>query len=370
MQKPYINSHEIENKYGIKASTVRSYRRNHGIKMNRVFNPDINEFVQKADEFKNNKKKLAEYYGRCTDTILRYGDSIGLNLRQKKLTKEQEKEIVEKYWDYSSIELAKEYNVTKECISSVWFRYGCKGKASKTYHILNEDVFKNIDNESAYLLGFIGSDGCLYKYKDDNRQDILSISIQKEDKKILELFRDKLKTNKPIHETKDYVSLQISSNIISEDLQQLGLTYKKTYSNCIANIPEKYMPAFIRGYMDGDGSIVKNKTKILVINISGYQANLLKIKKYLDNNNIFSAFVVDKRKYQHDEDNPFGSLTFVNKTAMYSFLKLIYNNCGDYYMDRKKEKADQFIQYIEQSENVRDKQIVIYYNYAVYKGTG
>lgn len=370
MQQPYISSGELERIYGIKSSTVRRYRREHGVKLDRRFKPDVNDFIQKAEELGKNAESLARYYGRDHQTILHFADSIGYNIRQKRLTKEQEQEIVKKYWDYSAVALAEQYGVSKECIGGVWHRYNLKGKKKRTYSILNEDAFKNIDNESAYLLGFIGSDGCLYKYPDgDNRQDILSITIQKQDIKVLELFKTKLKTDKPITEREEYVALQISSDTISEDIRKLNISYKKTYGNTIAEISEEYMPALIRGYFDGDGSIFYTDDK-WTISISGYKNNLLKIKDYLETKNILSTFVVDPRKYQFDDNNSFGNLTLVNRTQVYSFLKLIYNNCGIYYMNRKKEKADIFIQKIENSEHVRDKQIVLYYNYAVCKKAG
>ena len=369
-QQPYISSTELGRKYGLKPSTVRGYRRRHGIDLSNRFNPDINEFIKKAEELNKNSNALARYYNRSHQTILKYADSIGYNIRQKRLTKEQEQEIIEKYYDYSASAIAEEYGVSKECVGAVWHRYNLKGKTKRVYPILNEDAFEIIDNESAYLLGFIGADGCLYKYpENDGRQDVLSITIQKQDIKILELFKDKLKTDKPIYERDGYVGLQISSNIISKDIRKLNISYNKTYGNTIANISNDFMPALIRGYIDGDGSIRYNNNK-LVVSISGYKNNMVKIKRFLETKNIFTDFVVDHRKYQHDENNPFGELVIINKTQTYSLLKLIYTNCGNYYMDRKKETADSYINNIENSEHIRDKQIVLYYNYAVCKKSG
>lgn len=365
-----MSSAELGQKYGLKPSTIRRYRRKYGINLSNRFKPDINEFIQKAEELNKNANALARYYNRDHQTILKYADSIGYNIRQKKLTKKQEQEIIEKYYNYSASAIAEEYGVSKECIGAVWHRYNLKGKIKRVYPILNEDAFKNIDDESAYLLGFIGADGCLYKYpRNDGRQDILSITIQKRDIKILELFKNKLKTNKPISERDNYVNLQISSNIISEDIRKLNISYNKTYGNTIANIPTEFMPALIRGYIDGDGTICYNNGK-LTMSISGYKNNMIKIKQFLEANNIFTDFVVDHRKYQHDENNPFGQLMAPNKTQAYSLLKLIYANCNDYYMDRKKESADLYINFVENSERIRDKQIVLYYNYAVCKKTG
>ena len=95
-----MSSAELGQKYGLKPSTIRRYRRKYGINLSNRFKPDINEFIQKAEELNKNANALARYYNRDHQTILKYADSIGYNIRQKKLTKEQEQEIVEKYYNY------------------------------------------------------------------------------------------------------------------------------------------------------------------------------------------------------------------------------------------------------------------------------
>ena len=147
----------------------------------------------------------------------------------------------------------------------------------------------------------------------------------------------------------------------------LNLKPRKTYSNTIANINDVLMPHLIRGYLDGDGSIRKNTSSDVDISITGYYDNLNKIETFLAKHNIFSTFVVDNRKYHDAETGVFGQLTIPNRYAKYAFLKLIYNECGEYYLDRKHNIAFDFIDYIESSENIRDKQVKIYYDYAVQK---
>ena len=44
---------------------------------------------------------------------------------------------------------------------------------------------------------------------------------------------------------------------------------------------------------------------------------------------------------------------------------MLYYNVDGLYLIRKKNNADKIIQQIEESDNVRDKQIVIYYKNAV-----
>ena len=130
------------------------------------------------------------------------------------------------------------------------------------------------------------------------------------------------------------------------------------------------MPALIRGYFDGDGSIGNNKL-ICDSNISivGYESNLLKIQNYLLSKNIYSTVNISKsKKYtMADDGSKFATLLISNNTSKYSFIKLIYENSNNIYLDRKYERCKKFIDVIESSENIRDKQIVNYYKYAVQK---
>ena len=205
--------------------------------------------------------------------------------------------------------------------------------------------------------------------KKDGKQNIVRISISLRDEEILEKLKNVLRTNKPLlyytKNTKKYVCLEISSNKIVKDLNNLGLYERKTYGN---TIDDKYMSSFIRGYIDGDGCIRPQKDSDSDINIAiaGYKTNLDKMSNFLMKRNIITSFVVDNRKYTLNKyKDDFGSLTFTNRTAKYSLLKMIYCNCEEYYLERKHKEAMKFIDYVETSEQIRDKQIVLYYNYAV-----
>lgn len=122
------------------------------------------------------------------------------------------------------------------------------------YHILNENFFSVQTNDMAYFCGLIGSDGCIYTPKNNKKADILSITLQQQDKYILEILTNKLQTNKPISEyiknNKNYCNLQISNQKICDNLRALGLNNRKTYGNTIANINNIFMFDLIRGYID------------------------------------------------------------------------------------------------------------------------
>ena len=132
------------------------------------------------------------------------------------------------------------------------------------------------------------------------------------------------------------------------------------------NIDDKFFNHLIRGYLDGDGTIgdlgIFSDPNISIV---GFESNMIKIKEYLERKNIFSSITIDKRKYNIGDTGNFVNLCLSNKTSKYCFLKLIYKDCEDVYMDRKYENSMKYINYIETSNEIRDKQIVIYYKYAV-----
>lgn len=177
-------------------------------------------------------------------------------------------------------------------------------------------------------------------------------------------MQNELQTNKPLYYSdNNMVALEISSNKIFSDLENFGLSTRKTYDNTIADINEDFMESLVRGYFDGDGSIDQSRYRI---SIAGFKNNIDKITEYLNKHNIFTTIVLDQRKYNSNNvDKPFCNMTINNKTSMYSFLKLIYRNKGDIYLKRKYIIAKEFMDKIENSNKNRDKQIVQYYNHAV-----
>lgn len=356
----------------IPASTIRGYRNSHGIFTKTKFSPDPEEFIAKYHELQS-QQAMAEYYGYDHHAISNYSKEIGFDdsiYKRQNLTLKQIDYIIKNYNIYSANQIGKDLNINPNAVTGVWFRAGLRGKDPRVYILLNEDYFDNINSQDkAYFTGFICADGCIYKPKNENKQSILRICIHKQDIKLLELLRQYLGTNKKIGTDKNkYVSLEISSDQIINAFEKIGISERKTWGNTIPNIDYKLMPAFIRGYLDGDGSIglENNKNSDVRISFAGYYKNLEKIQSFLLSKNIFSNFTIDKRKYTTTETGDFGSLIITNRTGKYCFLKLIYENCENCYLDRKYEIAKLFINYIEKSNEPRDKQIKIYYDYAVH----
>lgn len=131
-------------------------------------------------------------------------------------------------------------------------------------HTINHNYFNIIDSEDkAYFLGLLYADGCISK----NRNRI-QIKLQDYDKEILEKFikcldyskKLKIKKYSNIKNTyRDQYLLTIDSKKIKEDLIKNGCIPNKCQLIKLPNIDDYLIHHFIRGFFDGDGSIVIDK---------------------------------------------------------------------------------------------------------------
>ncbi len=104
-----------------------------------------------------------------------------------------------------------------------------------------------------YLVGLITSDGCL---SSDGRH----VDITSEDQDFLQTIKDQLKlTSQVCIKNKDFSNqayrIQIANKGFYDFLLSIGLTQNKSLTLGGLKIPDKYFVDFLRGEIDGDGSI-------------------------------------------------------------------------------------------------------------------
>lgn len=130
------------------------------------------------------------------------------------------------------------------------------------------DYFKIIDSEvKAYILGYLVADGSIEESVRKNRPSKLvrlRFGCVSEDDEILRLIQREIAPNnnlryyQPQGNRKQVTILQICDKELVEDLQSLyNIHPRKTYNVDFEfpNIPKKFERDFIRGFIDGDGSI-------------------------------------------------------------------------------------------------------------------
>ena len=137
---------------------------------------------------------------------------------------------------------------------------------TKQHLILKENrPFLKIDAEwKAYFLGLFGADGSL------SDQGTGYITLAETDKYILDILRKKIyKTpQKLIKKQGRNKNVQNSyllylSKELCQDFHKYNMIVNKSLTlEFPRNIPKKYLPDFIRGFFDGDGSINKGQSHI------------------------------------------------------------------------------------------------------------
>lgn len=189
-----------------------------------------------------------------------------------KVTKELEQKIIEEYSSATTIkELALKYNIPRHSLSSIFKRNNIKIFRRYDHnrkYLFNFNYFEKIDTEEkAYWLGFIAADGHV---NNEKGKKFLMVSSSTKDSYHLEKLIKAIGGSQKIKfrydkKSKDKLisELLICSAKISQDLFNKGMLRRKTYSldwdDCTAEIPEKFINHFIRGFFDGDGCIHYNK---------------------------------------------------------------------------------------------------------------
>lgn len=227
----------------------------------------------------------------------------------------------------------------RTCITRYAIRYNIYDpkytREKKNY--VDENYFLNIDSaKKAYFLGFIMADGNMYKRSDGKYQ--FSIKIKNTDKDILLKLADEIGFNKEkIIErseirngsTAHCAELKIYNQDFCKSLVNLGIVPRKTGKEYMPEIPKELRKDFVRGYIDGDGWIGKDRAQIGVCSTSS--TIITQINSYLKEA-IKIELNVNKRP-----DNVYISKTY-NRKKVYHILKHLYYE-GCIALDRKNNIA-------------------------------
>jgi len=203
----------------------------------------------------------------------------------------EELQIIEDYENKvgGSTILGRKYGCHPTTIENILKAYGIKlrtlSEARNIHRTLIEDIFEDIDTpEKAYWLGVMYTDG--YISKTNPYTHYFGISVKSSDIEWLENFKKFLNYNGEVKTYKqtvgysagsDYSRLLIGSNKIVASLEKWGVVENKT--NKIISMPDiNFKEDFIRGVIDGDGSIRKDNHQL---RIHGQELFLRSIGDYL-----------------------------------------------------------------------------------------
>lgn len=236
-------------------------------------------------------------------------------------------------------------------------------KKHRKYKI-NDKYFNKIDTErKAYILGLMYADGCVYSNKRDGKW--AKLDLKYDDKELLEEIAREMDNKCPIkrhtYERNEYFSTQdktyefthdmcrlsFRSDQIISDLIKYGCVPAKTFKITFPSdeiIPDNLKRHFIRGYLDGDGSIShqvrtstskSRKTYLhFQITFTGTSAFVNSLKEYLNNNVVkFTGSIRSRWNNGHDNF----TLFIDGNNIIEKILDWLYDD-STLYLQRKYEK--------------------------------
>lgn len=211
----------------------------------------------------------------------------------------------------------------------------------------NKDFFKTIDSElKAYILGYLVADGCITiehrKEKPNNPIRRVQFQPSVDDLQVITLIRDVIA---PINKLtiitskrsnrKDTVKLRLACTEIVNDLMFLyNIKPRKTYDSLFRfpKMEKQYRRHFIRGFIDGDGSIGVRHFS-MICNSKLFAEDILKE---------FLEIIPDLKSYIYAENRSqttYYSLHFsVNKKSRVDLFNFLYKD-SNYRLSRKYDKA-------------------------------
>lgn len=237
-----------------------------------------------------------------------------------------------------------------------------------THHISNRrirhDFFEKIETElQAYLLGFYAADGSI-----DEKRKTFRVELAIKDKEQVYMIKDIISPDARLYQnparefmgprgkmvhTDGSIGVDITSAKLCNDLVNWNIGYRKTYADLyLPNIDTNLMRHFIRGFWDGDGSIVGS--------ISREKGKKDRFRRYVSFNSKRSSFLLDIQKFFSD-NNININLNYMKRDDMYRLMTsakkevikiyhLFYDNAY-FWLPRKYEKFNHYV-------NTEDLQLI------------
>lgn len=277
-------------------------------------------------------KDLAKIFPNRTKATI-VAKAMSLELPSAKLWQPEENKILKKY--FCELRIAKlQKLLPRRSKTAIWARGERLGLRQNRNHSrldVNENYFKKWSPNMTYILGYILADGCIGEGTYKGYSDALKFGVQKRDNDILEKIKKELSSEHKISLCKTANYLTITNQTIVNDLKKLGITYRKSLRENIPDIPKKYIKDFIRGIIDGDGSIHFDKRNYPTLSVCGGKNTITFIQNhFLSKFNIYSKIA----KIKKNERCQFLFYIAYRANSAKTLIKYLYGN-AELYLERK-----------------------------------
>lgn len=223
-------------------------------------------------------------------------------------------------------------------------KFCTKGCATSYRQRVDDPNYMEGDNElHHYMLGLVITDGCISKQ--ENKQE--RMTFRTSDKDLAEMLHPlicperKLYENKPLKEEHKISYALVNTNEAAiATLKSYGIKPAKSYTIRMPRVPNKYMHHFLRGVIDGDGSVwvypVEQNNKIYYykrLSVTTASINFaLELKVYL----MYLGFTPKIVKDSREDGVPKYYVQLNKKEEIKDLAEWLYAD-ANYYLDRKKQ---------------------------------
>lgn len=248
-----------------------------------------------------------------------------------------EQKVICDYMSGLSIrEIACKYECSTAPIVSLFKRSGVEFRDishARREYCINENYFDDIDTPNkAYILGFLYADGSNTSVYEHGHY-MVRLRIQTRDEHILKSMLAEIGSNDTIRyiyskdQNKYYAELQIRNKHMVLRLHELGIAPRKTFNVVYPDfLPSHLHRHFIRGLVDGDGSIASN---LQYLNLVGTRSLCERVSEI-----VHTYTGASSRMYDKKISPGIVSLFYSKHADMLSALDWLYNS-SEMKLDRK-----------------------------------
>ena len=255
----------------------------------------------------------------------------------------------------SSDQISRILEIPKTSIINYLEKEGISRRKQPSYAV-NHNFFDKIGESQAWLLGWIVTDG----FTSDDRGDVI-IGLCNKDREVLKKFRKLLNATYPIYDRNYFKRngiasiFRIHSRPIVHRLRALGLPQKKGQENySLPKFPRNIEIAFLRGLIEGDGCLLKNKRDH--VGFSFINSCRILVERFL---NFYKDFSGNKTTIHTVLPKGRGDLRkrpsfyfSVTGNKPYHFLKLLYSDTKGMHLERKKKTFEKLEKIYERKNHL------------------
>ena len=343
-----ISAVKIGKMFGCSKNPITKILHENGIELDTVLRAIPKDDYYKVIDMYNSgltQREIANIYGCSANVVYNIMRQMNIPARPNGLTKEYAEQMYELYSNGMKLpEIAELYNVEQHTVGRVLKRNGFKTDR-KTYHC-DEHYFDSIDNQDkAYIAGLLWSDGCNQLNKGK-----VTIQLQERDINILEQIKIVSNNERPLFKSKlhdknpnwqNSIVLTWQSRNISQVLNDYGMVPRKSLVLEFPNWLDKTLYShFLRGYIDGDGSIYFSKDRNAIrVSMVGTSMFLSVVK-----NICFELGVKTYMSHKNEQNDITYSLATTSNSGSFALLNWIYQD-ANLKLQRKYDKYQQALDY-------------------------